>query len=95
MNRLCSCSCRKSLATRLDIRRKSPVSTGISNVVIRRNGTLVTPPVACGLLAGTFRESLLKAGEIEESVISLAELKAAREIFLINSVRKWQKAVWK
>ncbi len=64
----------------------------IANVVIRKNGQLLTPPVECGLLAGTFREYLLKAGEIKESIISVEDLKAADEVFLINSVRKWQRA---
>lgn len=63
----------------------------MANVVIRKGGKLVTPPVECGLLGGTFREHLLKAGEIEESVVPIADLKVAEEIFLINSVRKWQR----
>jgi len=66
----------------------------IANVVIRKGDRLVTPPVDCGLLAGTFREHLLKTGEIEEGVILVDALKTADEIFLINSVRKWRRAVW-
>lgn len=62
----------------------------VANVVVRIGENLLTPPVACGLLAGTFRESLLKSGEIQEAVISINALKHADEIFLINSVRKWQ-----
>ena len=64
----------------------------IANVVIRKNGALLTPPIKCGLLGGTFRAHLLKSGEIEERVIALDDLQTADEIFLINSVRKWQKA---
>ncbi len=63
----------------------------IANVVIRKDGRLITPPIECGLLAGTFRGHLLKAGEIEETIISVDDLKAADEVFLINSVRKWQR----
>ncbi len=66
----------------------------ITNVVIRKDGKLITPPVGCGLLAGTFREHLLKAGEIQEGIVSIDDLKAAEEIFLINSVRRWQRAEW-
>ena len=47
-----------------------------------------------GLLCGTFREHLLKTGEIKEEKISVDDLKAADEIFLINSVRKWRKAIF-
>ena len=64
----------------------------MANVVIRKEGRLITPPVECGLLAGTFREHLLKKGEIEECVISIDDLLAAEEVFLINSVRRWRRA---
>ena len=65
----------------------------IANVVILRNGRLVTPPVRCGLLNGTYRAELLDRGEISEEAVSLSELKRAEKIFLINSVRKWREAV--
>jgi para-aminobenzoate synthetase/4-amino-4-deoxychorismate lyase len=60
-----------------------------ANVVIDLDGTLVTPPVECGLLPGVFRGLLIDEGTIVERVISRAELRAARRIYLINSVRKW------
>jgi para-aminobenzoate synthetase/4-amino-4-deoxychorismate lyase len=44
------------------------------------------------LLAGTFRDQLLSEGLIKERVITVEELKQAREFFLINSVRKWIRA---
>jgi len=65
----------------------------IANVVIRRNGRLLTPPIECGLLAGTFRDHLIKSGEIGEQVISIDDLNTSDDIFLINSVRRWMKAV--
>lgn len=64
----------------------------IANVVVRKGERMITPPIACGLLGGTFRESLLKSGEIEEGLISLEELRKADEVYLINSVRKWRRA---
>jgi para-aminobenzoate synthetase / 4-amino-4-deoxychorismate lyase len=63
-----------------------------ANVVVELNGELLTPPVSCGLLAGTFRAQLLKQGAIREAVISKHILAQASQIYLINSVRKWQKA---
>ncbi|HSR87570.1 MAG TPA: aminotransferase class IV, partial [Pontiella sp.] len=66
----------------------------IANVVIRKEGKLITPPVQCGLLAGTFREHLLKYGEIEEGIVTLDDIRSAEEVFLVNSVRKWHKAEW-
>jgi len=66
----------------------------ITNVVIRKAGKLITPPIECGLLAGTFRAHLLKSGEIEEGIVTVEELRSAEEVFLVSSVRKWHKAVW-
>lgn len=61
------------------------------NVVIKRNGKLITPPVTCGLLPGTFREKLIKEGILEEAVIKKDDLKDSEKIFFINSVRQWIK----
>jgi para-aminobenzoate synthetase/4-amino-4-deoxychorismate lyase len=65
----------------------------ISNLVARIGGELVTPPFDCGLLPGIFREELLDSGAIRERVITAAELEQAEELYLINSVRKWRRAV--
>ena len=56
-------------------------------MVIRRGDRLVTPPIECGLLAGTMRAELLETNEIEEGIVHRDELRLAAEIFLINSVR--------
>ncbi len=61
----------------------------IANVVIDLDGELLTPPLACGLLPGTYRAWLIDRRVIHEQVISIAEIKSARRIYLINSVRKW------
>ena len=73
--------------------RNEVTESGIANVVVRLDGQLFTPPVECGLLAGTFRDQLLAEGTIKERVITVEELKHAKEFFLINSVRKWMRAV--
>src|SRR6185295_11315038 len=72
--------------------RNEVTESGIANVVVRLEDQLYTPPIHCGLLAGTFRDQLLAEGEIKERVITIEELKNAREFFLINSVGKWMKA---
>jgi para-aminobenzoate synthetase/4-amino-4-deoxychorismate lyase len=64
-----------------------------NNIVARIDGELVTPPIDSGLLPGTFREELLDNGMIRERKIAREELARADEIYLINSVRKWRKAV--
>jgi len=61
----------------------------LANVVVLRQQRWVTPPVDCGLLAGTFRAELLDQGKIEEETLGLRELRAAERICLINSVRQW------
>jgi para-aminobenzoate synthetase/4-amino-4-deoxychorismate lyase len=63
--------------------------SSIGNVVVRLRGKLLTPTATCGLLAGTFRQKLLRDRVIEERPISLSELADAEAIFLINSVRGW------
>ncbi|WP_160719221.1 aminodeoxychorismate synthase component I [Bacillus sp. USDA818B3_A] len=59
------------------------------NVVLDLEGELWTPPVDSGLLAGTFRETLLKEGLIREKVLTIADLRRSSKVWFINSVRKW------
>lgn len=56
------------------------------NVVVELDGRRITPPVACGLLAGTLRAELLAAGEIEEGRIAVEQIASATHVWLINSV---------
>lgn len=63
------------------------------NLVAQIDGRLWTPPVACGLLAGTFRGDLIAKGEIEERVIRVEELAGCERLVLVNSVRRWREAV--
>lgn len=64
----------------------------IANVVVQFSSEFVTPPVRCGLLAGTFRQHLLERQSIKEAVITCNDLSEADNVYLINSVRKWVKA---
>ena len=61
---------------------------------MKRGDRWVTPPLSCGLLGGTYREEVLRRGELHESVVTVEELRASDEIALINSVRLWRKASW-
>jgi len=65
--------------------------TSIANIVLKRGNKFLTPPIKCGLLAGTYRQYLLDIGEIEEAVILIDDIDASSELYRINSVRKWQK----
>ncbi|MCU0541988.1 MAG: aminotransferase class IV [Oscillatoriaceae cyanobacterium Prado104] len=61
----------------------------IANIAIETPTGLITPPVKCGLLPGTFRAQLLAEGKIKEEFISLDDLRNSQTLFLINSVRGW------
>lgn len=61
----------------------------IGNLVIERAGRPITPALACGLLPGVFREHLLARGDLEEAIVTAADLRALTTCFLINSVREW------
>lgn len=63
-----------------------------ANLVVDRRGTLLTPPVASGLLAGTFRDSLLAQGSLREVVLKVDQLESTDRLYLINSVRRWRPA---
>ncbi|OZA92269.1 MAG: hypothetical protein B7X57_08575 [Erythrobacter sp. 34-65-8] len=45
-----------------------------TNVFVERDGTLLTPPAALGLLPGVLRRSLIDSGAAREAVLTLADL---------------------
>lgn len=67
----------------------------VSNLVIRRGegsgARWVTPPVGAGLLAGTLRARLLADGVLTEEPIRVDDLRVGDALWLINSVRGWQR----
>ncbi len=74
------------------INERGEVTEGANNnIVVNKAGILLTPPVGCGLLSGTFRARLLESGEIEEGILTQSDLVEAEEIYLVNSVRKWRR----
>jgi len=58
------------------------------NIIVKMGGKLLTPPVKCGLLPGTFRQWLLQRGLVKEGVITLEMLSSCGRIYFCNSVRK-------
>jgi para-aminobenzoate synthetase/4-amino-4-deoxychorismate lyase len=61
---------------------------GGHNILIEKQGMLLTPPLDCGVLPGVFRAHLLATRpEIREAVLTLDDLLAADRIFICNSVR--------
>jgi para-aminobenzoate synthetase/4-amino-4-deoxychorismate lyase len=58
-----------------------------SNVFIERDGVLLTPPPACGLLPGVMRRQLLASGRAVECVLRRDDLLGASAIFMANALR--------
>ncbi len=72
----------------LFLNNKDEVTEGaISNIFIRSNGMLNTPPVKCGLLDGVLRQQLIKTGQAKEKNLSLQDILKAKELYIGNSVR--------
>jgi para-aminobenzoate synthetase / 4-amino-4-deoxychorismate lyase len=64
----------------------------IANLAVRLDGVWVTPPVDAGLLPGTYRNVLLRGGRLTERPVTVDELRGARELALVSSVRGWRLA---
>jgi 4-amino-4-deoxychorismate lyase len=58
-----------------------------ANLFLAADGMLLTPALACGLLPGTLRATLLAQGRAREAVLRLADIAAPAEWYLGNSVR--------
>jgi para-aminobenzoate synthetase/4-amino-4-deoxychorismate lyase len=69
--------------------RRELTETTRANLVVKVGGEYLTPPVDCGLLAGTYRAELLSRGRLREAVLPIDTLEEAEEVFLVNSVRGW------
>jgi para-aminobenzoate synthetase/4-amino-4-deoxychorismate lyase len=74
--------------------REEVTESTVANVVFKIDGGLVTPPVCCGLLAGTLRAELIERHEIHERLVRVADLARADSMYLINSVHGWRDVTW-
>jgi para-aminobenzoate synthetase/4-amino-4-deoxychorismate lyase len=59
------------------------------NLVVELEGRRWTPPRECGLLAGTFREALLRGGEVSERALRAEDLARSSRVWFVNGVRGW------
>lgn len=72
----------------LCVNEKGEVTEGtFTNVGVKLNGEIYTPPLSCGLLNGVTRQKLLRSGKIKEKVLYVEDLKKAEKIYCFNSVR--------
>lgn len=63
----------------------------IGNLVVELEGQLLTPPISCGVLAGTFRAYLVETNQVLERTIAIEQLSKCTKIFRVNSIRQWQR----
>ena len=63
------------------------LETSIGNLVLKIAGKLYTPSIRLGILPGIYRQHLLETGQIEEKVLTLADLVQAEAIYGCNAVR--------
>ena len=63
------------------------LETSIGNLVLKINGKLYTPPINLGILSGIYRQHLLGKGQVEEKILTLADLNQAEAVFGCNAVR--------
>jgi para-aminobenzoate synthetase/4-amino-4-deoxychorismate lyase len=64
-----------------------------TTIFLERDGHLLTPALASGLLPGTLRAELIAEGRAVEAVLTLEDLQSADAVFLGNSVRGLVRAV--
>ena len=62
-----------------------------SNIFVRRDGKLLTPPLSAGVLDGRLRAELIADGQCEEAILTQADLHG--DVFLGNSLRGLIRAV--
>jgi len=60
-----------------------------TNVYLQVRGVWYTPPTDSGCLPGVQRAELLDSGRVQERVLTLDDLRAARGIRLSNALRGW------
>ena len=60
----------------------------IHNILIAKDGALLTPPLDCGVLPGVYRSHLLATHPtLREGVLTLEDIETADHVYIVNSVR--------
>ena len=65
----------------------------ISNIFVRKDGRLMTPPLRSGVLPGILRRHLLETGA-EERVLTMKDIDSAEHVYVGNSVRGLRQVVF-
>ena len=82
-----------NLADYIFLNERDEITEGaITNIFIERDGKLFTPSVTCGVLAGIYRQEVLRTNLLAiEAVLTLSDLYSSDAIYICNSVRGWKK----
>ena len=70
--------------------RHELTQTTVGNLVVEQNGDLCTPPLASGLVPGTFRAELLNTQKIKESLLFVEDMSLCGRVWVIDSIHKWR-----
>jgi para-aminobenzoate synthetase/4-amino-4-deoxychorismate lyase len=62
------------------------------SLFVRKEGGLVTPPLEAGALPGILRAALIEVGRVSERSVTLSDLRAARALFVGNSLHGLRRA---
>ncbi len=75
---------------------KNEITEGsYTNIFIKKNDVLLTPPCECGLLPGVYRNNILATySSSQEQILTIEEMRSADAIYLCNSVRGWMKVTF-
>ena len=68
--------------------RNELLEGAVSNILIEREGKLLTPPNSLGLLNGCYKQYLLDSALCQERILTLDDFKTADRVFICNSVKK-------
>lgn len=85
----------RGLFDMLFLNERDEVTEGcITNIFIERDGRLITPPGASGLLGGVYRRHVLETiPNAYEAVLTADDVRTAERIFVCNAVRGMMTAV--
>ena len=83
----------KNIKEVIFLNERGEVTEGsFTNLFIKKDGQLYTPPISCGLLSGTLRMHMLNNGDVKEKILTLNDLETADQLYVGNSVRGLLKA---
>jgi len=76
----------------LFLNEKGEITEGaVTNIYIRKNGVIYTPPVTCGLLNGVMRRVVMKKYRIREKILTPDDILSADAVYVSNSLIGWKK----